>query len=96
MHKSNFQLIDELFENEILTQDVQLELSQYRKKLAEFHSIQQVRVPIKLKAKLRDYQKEGLNWLNFLSEFNFGGCLADDMGLGKTIQIIHYLHIESA
>ncbi|PUV22313.1 SNF2-related protein [Sphingobacterium athyrii] len=91
VHKSNFQLIDELFENEILTQDVQLELSQYRKKLAEFHSIQQVKVPIKLKAKLRDYQKEGLNWLNFLSEFNFGGCLADDMGLGKTIQIITYI-----
>ena len=32
-----------------------------------------------------------MNWLNFLDEFNFGGCLADDMGLGKTIQIITFI-----
>src|SRR5690606_11502482 len=35
-----------------------------------------------------------LNWLNFLDEFNFGGCLADDMGLGKTIQILAFLLIQ--
>src|SRR5690606_19432460 len=40
---------------------------------------------------LRSYQRDGLNWLNFLDEFNFGGCLADDMGLGKTIQIIAFI-----
>lgn len=90
-HKSNFQLIDELFENEVLNNDIQLELHQYKKKLNDFHSIAKVKVPKKLKAKLRDYQKEGLNWLNFLDEFNFGGCLADDMGLGKTLQIIAYM-----
>ncbi|WP_312207738.1 DEAD/DEAH box helicase [Empedobacter sp.] len=44
-----------------------------------------------LKAVLRDYQREGLNWLNFLDGFNFGGCLADDMGLGKTLQIIAFI-----
>lgn len=89
-HKSNFNLIDELFDKEVLSEDVKLELRNYRDKLADFHSIQHVKVPKKLKATLRDYQKEGLNWLNFLDEFGFGGCLADDMGLGKTIQIIAY------
>lgn len=89
-HKSNFQLIDELFEQEVLSQEVQLEVQQYKEKLANFHSISNVSVPKKLKATLRDYQKEGLNWLNFLDEFGFGGCLADDMGLGKTVQVIAY------
>src|SRR5690606_23318810 len=90
-HKSQFALIDEMFSEEVLTQDVKIELETYREKLANFHSIRNVSVPRKLKATLRDYQKEGLNWLNFLDEFRFGGCLADDMGLGKTIQIIAYI-----
>ncbi len=89
-HKSNFQLIDELFEREILSQEVQLEIQQYKQKLSDFHAISTVTIPKKLKATLRDYQKEGLNWLNFLDEFGFGGCLADDMGLGKTVQVIAY------
>ncbi|MDN4075624.1 DEAD/DEAH box helicase [Fictibacillus terranigra] len=40
---------------------------------------------------LRDYQKTGSSWLQFLRKFGLGGCLADDMGLGKTIQTIDYL-----
>ena len=34
---------------------------------------------------LRPYQKAGLDWLHFLHDYEFGGCLADDMGLGKTV-----------
>ncbi|HEX2228776.1 MAG TPA: SNF2-related protein, partial [Candidatus Binatia bacterium] len=41
--------------------------------------------------KLRDYQREGLGWMNFLRRFGFGGCLADDMGLGKTVQALALL-----
>ena len=89
-HKSNFQLIDQLFEQEVLSQEAKEEVQLYKEKLANFHSISNVNIPKKLKATLRDYQKEGLNWLNFLDEFGFGGCLADDMGLGKTIQVIAY------
>lgn len=40
---------------------------------------------------LRPYQKAGYEWLHFLREFDFGGCLADDMGLGKTIQTLAFL-----
>ena len=90
-HHTNFQLIDDLFDKEILSEEVVLKLEDYQEKLSNFQSISSTKVPKKLKATLRDYQKEGLNWLNFLDEFGFGGCLADDMGLGKTIQMIAYL-----
>ena len=49
-----------------------------------------------LRATLRPYQLEGVQWLSFLSKLGLGGCLADDMGLGKTIQIISLLIIEKA
>ena len=48
-------------------------------------------IPETLKAVLRPYQAEGLQWLVFLHENRFGGCLADDMGLGKTIQTLALL-----
>ncbi|MCC5788521.1 MAG: DEAD/DEAH box helicase family protein [Opitutales bacterium] len=40
---------------------------------------------------LRDYQKAGVKWMEYLYENRLGGCLADDMGLGKTIQTIALL-----
>ena len=40
---------------------------------------------------LRDYQKEGFQWLSTMNDLHFGGILADDMGLGKTIQIMSLL-----
>jgi len=46
----------------------------------------QPKIPNTLKARLRDYQVTGFNWLCRLSHWNVGGCLADDMGLGKTVQ----------
>lgn len=64
------------------------------RKLQHFDGIQDVEAPKTLKADLRDYQKTGLNWLQFLREYNLGGLLADDMGLGKTIQILAYLAYE--
>jgi SNF2 family DNA or RNA helicase len=89
--KVNFQEIADLYEDEVLSIEVQLELAAYHKKIGSFKNIEAIRVPESLNGTLRDYQKEGLNWLNFLDEFGFGGCLADDMGLGKTIQIIAFI-----
>jgi non-specific serine/threonine protein kinase len=40
---------------------------------------------------LRPYQSFGFQWLNYLSEVNWGGILADDMGLGKTVQALSFL-----
>jgi len=45
-------------------------------------------LPTTLKAQLRDYQREGYQWLVRLSHLGFGACLADDMGLGKTVQTL--------
>jgi len=47
-----------------------------------------VDVPAGLDATLRDYQRDGLNWLSFLWDNQLGGVLADDMGLGKTVQTL--------
>ncbi|MFO7933681.1 MAG: DEAD/DEAH box helicase [Bacteroidales bacterium] len=48
-------------------------------------------LPGGLQAELRSYQVEGYNWLCFLQQNGFGGCLADDMGLGKTLQAMAIL-----
>jgi SNF2 family DNA or RNA helicase len=53
--------------------------------------IDEVIEPKGLTIALRHYQHEGLRWLKFLQENNFGGILADDMGLGKTIQTLAHI-----
>ncbi|PYF70637.1 DEAD/DEAH box helicase [Pedobacter nutrimenti] len=92
--RSNFGTIEELYEQEVLSKEVRLELSMYKKRLRNFESITEVSIPKGLQGELRAYQRQGLNWLNFLDEFGFGGCLADDMGLGKTIQIIAFMLLQ--
>jgi superfamily II DNA or RNA helicase len=54
----------------------------------------EVRVASSLQATLREYQQEGLNWLQHLRASDAGGVLADDMGLGKTLQTISHLATE--
>ena len=46
---------------------------------------------LNIQAELRDYQKKGIQWLQMLYHYGFGGILADDMGLGKTLQTIAFL-----
>lgn len=54
----------------------------------------QVEAPSGLKASLRPYQQQGLNWLQALREMGTGGILGDDMGLGKTLQTLAHLLLE--
>nr|WP_315422790.1 SNF2-related protein [uncultured Pedobacter sp.] len=89
--KIKFASINELYEDALLDGDVKNELKLYKQKFEGTNSIQEVEVPKGLTATLRHYQKDGLNWLNFLDDFNFGSCLADDMGLGKTIQVLAFI-----
>lgn len=57
-------------------------------------------VPVAIKAELRSYQQDGVNWLAFLNRYNLHGILCDDMGLGKTLQTLcmvasdHHLRAE--
>jgi TATA-binding protein-associated factor len=52
------------------------------KKVEPFH------IPVGIKAELRSYQQDGVNWLAFLNRYNLHGVLCDDMGLGKTLQTL--------
>lgn len=92
--KVNIVSIDALYEDEMLAAPLRMEIQRFRSKLEQFNVIGQVQVPDTFQGTLRHYQQEGLNWLNFLDEFGFGGCLADDMGLGKTIQVIAFLLLQ--
>jgi hypothetical protein len=87
----NYASVEELYEDDLLDRETRERLTLYRSRLASFEAIENIEVPKELNATLREYQKEGLNWLNFLDEFNFGACLADDMGLGKTIQVLAFI-----
>jgi superfamily II DNA or RNA helicase len=64
------------------------------RKLHDFDGIRPVDVPAGLQAQLRAYQRAGLDWMQFLREYGFGGILADDMGLGKTIQTLAHILVE--
>ncbi len=50
--------------------------------------------PEGLGLRLRDYQLQGLAWLQYLGQHGLGGILADDMGLGKTAQTLAHLWLE--
>ena len=64
------------------------ELQQLNDKIRNFQGIEKIEIPKQIQTQLRDYQHDGLNWLQFLREYQFNGILADDMGLGKTVQAL--------
>ncbi len=87
LKKHHIALAQELQQSNLL----QLTLSRKLEKLRDFSQISDYELPVTFKGELRPYQKAGYNWLRFLSEYRFGGCLADDMGLGKTVQTLALL-----
>lgn len=56
--------------------------------LSDADRMERVEPPSGFRAELRDYQRVGLSWLDFLRAHELGGILADDMGLGKTVQVL--------
>lgn len=86
--------IGELLNNSGLKWQGAQELQALHRKLQGFKGIRSIRPPTELKTSLRDYQQQGLNWLQFLREYHFNGILADDMGLGKTVQALAHLLYE--
>jgi SNF2 family DNA or RNA helicase len=85
--KHHLSLVHELKEDSlaIVTMNRKLE------NLRNFDQIDHFPLPQGFKGELRPYQHAGYNWLHFLNEYKFGGCLADDMGLGKTVQTLAFL-----
>lgn len=85
IHKQHFSLL-----TDTLADEGKMEFERLEKLLVP-GQIAVIPPPSGLNCTMRQYQAEGLNWLNFLQTAGLGGCLADDMGLGKTIQTLALL-----
>ncbi|KAF7588454.1 TATA-binding protein-associated factor mot1 [Aspergillus hancockii] len=72
----------------------------FMSQMLDVRKVEEFQLPVSIKAELRPYQQEGVNWLAFLNRYNLHGILCDDMGLGKTLQTIcivasdHHLRAE--
>lgn len=87
LKKHHLSLIQDLKNGNYAQVTLNRKLEQFR----EFEEIAETVMPVNFNGSLRPYQQAGYDWLNFLNEYQFGGCLADDMGLGKTIQALALL-----
>ena len=66
-------------------------LAEMMAKLHDKSRLEPIENPPQLQGTLREYQKRGVSWLQYLENLGLNGCLADDMGLGKSIQVIAQL-----
>ncbi|XP_041645177.1 TATA-binding protein-associated factor 172 [Cheilinus undulatus] len=72
----------------------------FLEQLLDGRKLENYKIPVPIKAELRKYQQDGVNWLSFLNKYKLHGILCDDMGLGKTLQSIcilagdHYLRAQ--
>lgn len=60
----------------------------FLEQLLDGRKLENYKIPVPIKAELRKYQQDGVNWLAFLNKYKLHGILCDDMGLGKTLQSI--------
>ena len=87
LRRHHLALVADLQSNELATVRMGRKLA----KLRDFAEVEDHPLPTGFQGELRPYQKAGYNWLRFVQDYHFGGCLADDMGLGKTIQTLAML-----
>ncbi len=84
LNRGHIALIEAAIDDETVKTQLDKEYRERRERLRTFAGVVQHDVPPTFIGTLRDYQKEGFDWLHFLYDYGFGGCLAFDMGLGKT------------
>ncbi|GAC1587676.1 MAG: hypothetical protein NVS3B25_03830 [Hymenobacter sp.] len=87
LRRHHLALVADLQSNELATVRMGRKLA----KLRDFAEVEDQPMPTGFLGELRPYQKAGYNWLRFVQDYHFGGCLADDMGLGKTVQTLAML-----
>jgi len=87
LKKHHLSLIQDLTNGKL----AQVTMDRKLQKLQGFEEIDEYDLPEGFKGELRPYQKAGYDWMRFLADYSFGGCLADDMGLGKTVQTLALL-----
>ncbi len=90
LNKIHISLVRELKDGDL----AKVNMTHRLERLFDFKEVDEFPVPDTFTGELRPYQLAGYNWLRFLGEHDFGGCLADDMGLGKTIQALALLQHE--
>lgn len=76
-----------LKENESMEIRKDESVEQYLNSLSKIKDTK-IKFPEKYDSLLRDYQKEGVQWMKHLYDIGLNGILADDMGLGKTLQVL--------
>jgi SNF2 family DNA or RNA helicase len=62
-----------------------------RQAIADFTGLPEVEVSPGFRGELRPYQRQGVDFLAFVTGLGMGAILADDMGLGKTVQTLAWL-----
>ena len=81
-----------------MTEEFEVELDEdlnvMMKQLTSPSSLTVIDNPRQFQGTLREYQKRGVSWIQYLEQLGLNGCLADDMGLGKTVQVIARLVTE--
>ncbi|GAB3030314.1 DEAD/DEAH box helicase [Spirosoma pulveris] len=87
LHKHHLALVQELERENLATTIISRKLERLR----DFEEIESFPLPTRFMGNLRPYQQAGYDWMNFLRQYRFGGCLADDMGLGKTVMTLAML-----
>jgi superfamily II DNA or RNA helicase len=90
LSRYHLSVVDELYEQRD-EEELTVQLEEKYERLRQFNKIREIEPPYHLKMILRPYQVAGYQWLNYLSEINWGGILADDMGLGKTVQALSFM-----
>ncbi|HET9327593.1 MAG TPA: DEAD/DEAH box helicase [Candidatus Eisenbacteria bacterium] len=76
---------------ESLETDTARQIRELRERVGSFAGLPAVPVPDTFRGELRHYQKEGLDFLAYVTGLGLGAILADDMGLGKTIQALAWI-----
>lgn len=87
LQKHHLALVQELERDNLAT----TVMSRKLERLRDFEEIESFAIPGGFRGTLRPYQQAGYDWMNFLRQYRFGGCLADDMGLGKTVMTLAML-----
>ncbi len=92
---TKFQNLEELIAHVGGLRSLSEEYEQFERELTDFDFNPGFMLPEEIESTLiengfalRDYQRAGIHWLNWLTDHYLHGILADDMGLGKTLQTI--------
>ena len=88
LKKNRFGMLLPLFEEQNLP--IRADLREQIEKMSRCEPTSPIEPAAEFNGTLFSYQRDGLQWLQFLQEGGFGGLLADEMGLGKTVQVLAF------